>query len=109
MWSSVASPRSRREKFSPPSPRSGNSSYQSSSPMKRYTPYVCALAMACASPSRVLAAADLLYPGADEQTPSRAHYFPWINNAWEGSTEAQTLINLDFFQWLHDEYGMQLD
>jgi len=77
--------------------------------MKRYTPYACALAIACASPSRVLAAADLLYPGADEQTPSRAHYFSWINNAWEGSTEAQTLINLDFFQWLHDEYGMQLD
>jgi len=33
----------------------------------------------------------------------------WINNAWEGSTEAQTLANLAFFQWLRDEYGMQLD
>ena len=50
-----------------------------------------------------------VFPGADEQTPSRAHYFSWINNAWEGSTEAQTLINLEFFKWLHDEYGMQLD
>jgi hypothetical protein len=50
-----------------------------------------------------------VFAGADEQTPSRAHYFDWINNAWEGSTEAQTLINLNFFKWLHDEYGMQLD
>ena len=47
-----------------------------------------------------------VFPGADEQTPSRAHYFSWINNAWEGLTEAQTLINLEFFKWLHDEYGM---
>ena len=44
-----------------------------------------------------------------EQTPSWAHYFSWIHNTWEGSTEEQTLINLEFFQWLHDEYGMQLD
>jgi len=56
-----------------------------------------------------LAADTKVFPGASEQTPSRAHYFSWINNAWEGSTEAQTLINLEFFQWLHDEYGMQLD
>lgn len=47
--------------------------------------------------------------GADESTPSRSHYFSWINNTNEGSTEAQTLANLDFFKWLHDEYGMQLD
>ena len=51
----------------------------------------------------------VVYPGADEKTPSRAQYFSWINNAWEGSTEEQTLVNLDFFRWLHDEYGMQLD
>lgn len=38
--------------------------------------------------------------------PSRAHYMTWINSTDEGSTEAQTLINLDFFKWLHDEYGM---
>lgn len=47
--------------------------------------------------------------GADEQTPSRAQYFSWINNSNEGSTEQQTLINLNFFKWLREEYGMQLD
>ncbi|NQU26628.1 MAG: hypothetical protein HQ567_35535 [Candidatus Nealsonbacteria bacterium] len=47
--------------------------------------------------------------GADESTPSRSHYFSWINNTNEGSTEAQTLANLDFFKWMHDEYGMELD
>ena len=50
-----------------------------------------------------------VFPGADESTPSRAQYFSWINNTNEGSTEAQTMINLDFFKWLKDEYGMQLD
>jgi hypothetical protein len=50
-----------------------------------------------------------VYPGADESTPSRSEYFSWINNTNEGATEVQTLINLDFFRWLHDEYGMQLD
>jgi len=51
------------------------------------------------------------YPlaGADESTPSVAHYFSWIDNTNEGSTEAQTLANLDFFKWMHDEYGMHLD
>jgi hypothetical protein len=60
-------------------------------------------------PASICAGEDKVFPGADERTPSRAHYFSWINNAWEGSTEAQTLISLDFFQWLRDEYGMQLD
>lgn len=41
--------------------------------------------------------------------PSRSHYFDWINSQYEGTTEAQTLINMDFFQWLFDEYGMVLD
>jgi len=50
-----------------------------------------------------------VYPGADERTPSYAQYFSWINNTNEGSTEAQTMVNLDFFKWLHDEYGMVLD
>ena len=50
-----------------------------------------------------------VFPGADENSPSRAEYFSWINNTNEGSTEAQTLINLEFFKWLHDEYGMTLD
>jgi hypothetical protein len=53
--------------------------------------------------------APAVYPGADEKTPSRAEYFSWINNTWEGSTETQTLAGLDFFRWLRDEYGMQLD
>ena len=50
-----------------------------------------------------------IFPGADEKTPSRSEYFSWINNTGEGSTEKQTLSNLDFFKWLHDEYGMVLD
>ena len=53
--------------------------------------------------------AEKVFPGADEETPSRSQYMTWINNTAEGSTEAQTLINLDFFKWLHDEYGMVLD
>lgn len=47
--------------------------------------------------------------GATEDTPSYSQYFSWINNTNEGSNEEQTLINLDFFQWLQDEYGMILD
>lgn len=50
-----------------------------------------------------------VFPGADEDTPSRAHYFTWINNTNEGATEAQTQANLAFFQWLHDVFGMRLD
>ena len=40
---------------------------------------------------------------------SKCFYFDWINSQYEGTTEAQTLINMDFFQWLYDEYGMVLD
>jgi len=50
-----------------------------------------------------------VFPGADESTPSKAHYFTWINNTNEGPTESQTHANLDFFQWMNDEYGMTLD
>lgn len=50
-----------------------------------------------------------VYPGADENTPSLSQYFSWINNTNEGSTEAQTMTNLDFFRWLNDDYGMTLD
>jgi hypothetical protein len=50
-----------------------------------------------------------IFPGANEKSPSRSEYFTWINNTGEGSTEQQTLSNLDFFKWLHDEYGMVLD
>ncbi|QDV09074.1 hypothetical protein Poly30_46310 [Planctomycetes bacterium Poly30] len=42
-------------------------------------------------------------------SPSRAYYFDWINSQYEGSTEAHTLVNLEFFRWMHDEYGMELD
>jgi len=44
-----------------------------------------------------------------ESTPSYSEYFSWINNTNEGATEQQTLINLDFFKWLKDRYGMQID
>ena len=54
-------------------------------------------------------AQEKVYPGADERTPSYSQYFSWINNTNEGSTEEQTMVNLDFFKWLHDEYGMVLD
>lgn len=59
--------------------------------------------------SMMICTAEKNNRGSDETTPSRAEYFSWINNAWDGSTEAQTLTNLAFFQWLRDEYGMQLD
>ena len=52
---------------------------------------------------------EKVFPGADEETPSKAQYFSWINNTNEGTTEEHTQINLDFFKWLKDEYGMQLD
>lgn len=56
-----------------------------------------------------LCAAPAVFPGADENTPSNAHYFTWINNTNEGPMASQTAANLAFFQWLHDEYGMTLD
>ncbi|NQT81831.1 hypothetical protein HQ563_02320 [bacterium] len=52
---------------------------------------------------------EKVFRGADEKTPSRAMYFDWINHAWEGANESVTMANLDFFKWLHDEYGMKLD
>lgn len=50
-----------------------------------------------------------VFPGAVESSPSRSHYFTWINNTNEGPTPAQTNANLEFFQWMHDEFGMVLD
>ena len=47
--------------------------------------------------------------GADSLTPSRSHYFDWINSQYEGTNEKQALTNLDFFHWLNKKYGMQLD
>lgn len=46
--------------------------------------------------------------GADNLTPSVPQYFSWINNTNEGSTEGQTLVNLEFFRWLRDKYGMEI-
>jgi hypothetical protein len=46
---------------------------------------------------------------AGELTLSKSHYFDWINSQYEGTTEAQTLVNMEFFQWLHDEFGLTLD
>jgi hypothetical protein len=48
------------------------------------------------------------YGTITEKTPSIPQYFSWINNTNEGPTEAQTLTNLQFFKWLHEEYGMRL-
>ncbi len=56
-----------------------------------------------------LNAQEKIIPGATEASPSHAHYFTWINNTNEGPTAEQTKINLEFFQWLKDEYGMTLD
>ena len=53
--------------------------------------------------------AEEVYPGADESSPSRSHYFSWINNTNEGPAPGQTEANLAFFQWMKDEYGMVLD
>lgn len=46
--------------------------------------------------------------GADPFTPSIPQYFSWINNTNEGATEEQTLINLEFFEYLRKTYGMQI-
>ena len=72
--------------------------------MKRILTIILSLAAALTA-----AAQDLPLSGATETTPSKAQYFSWINHSWEGTTEAQTAANLDFFRWLKDTYGMQLD
>jgi len=59
--------------------------------------------------SSALAQEKKFFPGADEKTPSRSQYFSWINNTNEGASDKQTLINLDFYQWLKEDYGMVLD
>lgn len=46
--------------------------------------------------------------GADNLTPSIPQYFSWVNNTNEGATEKQTLINLEFFRYLKDTYGMEI-
>jgi len=58
----------------------------------------------------VQAAAQEKAAGAvTENTPSKSIYFDWINRNWSGSNENKIKANLEFFKWLHDEYGMQLD
>lgn len=47
--------------------------------------------------------------GACEKTASKSEYFSWINSTNEGSTQEQTLANLNFFKYLKDTYGMVLD
>ena len=69
---------------------------------------VAAIFLACII-SGAYAQEKVVFPGADETSPSRAQYFSWINNTNEGATAEQTLINLNFFGWLKNEYGMQLD
>jgi len=44
-----------------------------------------------------------------EKTPPKSQYFSWVSDGLEGATADQTMINLGFFRWLHDEYGMVLD
>ena len=43
-----------------------------------------------------------------QKTPPKSEYFSWINNTMEGSTEAHTLINLNFFNYLNKKYGLKL-
>ena len=47
---------------------------------------------------------NIVFPGANEKTPARSQFFSWINNTNEGTTEKQTLSNLDFFQYLRDGF-----
>ncbi|MFK7909179.1 MAG: hypothetical protein AB8F34_01110, partial [Akkermansiaceae bacterium] len=62
-----------------------------------------------ATMTTTLNAEPKVIPGATEATPSYSQYFSWINNTNEGSTEENTMANLAFFKWLHDDYGMKLD
>ena len=70
-----------------------------------------AVAIACGAAIGVASgqATERVLPAADELTPSKSHFFDWINSQYEGTTEAHTLTNLAFFKWMHDEYGMALD
>jgi hypothetical protein len=70
---------------------------------------ICALAILLHAPLMAAAKAPAPLSGAEQTTPAKSQYFSWINNTNEGTTEAQTLANLAFFQWLKDEYGMTLD
>ena len=47
--------------------------------------------------------------GATERTPSKPQFFAWVNSTNEGSTEAQTLANLEYFAFLRRKYNMHLE
>lgn len=51
------------------------------------------------------------YPlgGKSEKDLPVPQCFSWVNNGNEGCTEEHTMKNLDFYQWLYDEYGMKLE
>ncbi|HYG34101.1 MAG TPA: hypothetical protein VEC99_04925 [Clostridia bacterium] len=74
----------------------------------RWIPLWLAMLIA-ALPLSSEAAASQGFSVADDKTPSRAMYFDWINTEWHGHNEGKVLANLDFFRWLKEEYGMQLD
>lgn len=46
--------------------------------------------------------------GKTEQSLCVPQYFAWVNHGNDGSTEEQTLKNLEFFAYLQAEYGMEL-
>ncbi|MCK5147976.1 hypothetical protein KAR48_14565 [bacterium] len=75
----------------------------------RHSKCVFIVLLLCYSTGLMAQQTGKIFPGADEHTPALSEYFSWINNTNEGSTEAQTLVNLAFFKWLYDEYGMKLD
>ena len=77
--------------------------------MKNRKKVLCFMFLICSVIQMFAQNSGKIFPGADEKTPSRSEYFSWINNTGEGSTEKQTITNLEFFKWLHDEYGMVLD
>lgn len=45
----------------------------------------------------------------NNESLSRGEYFSWINNTNEGSTEKQTLINLEYFKFMRRRFGLELD
>ncbi|WP_297088292.1 hypothetical protein [uncultured Draconibacterium sp.] len=49
------------------------------------------------------------YGTVTEKTPSIPQYFSWLSHMNEGMEEAQIMSQLEFFKWLHDEYGMNLE
>jgi len=58
---------------------------------------LCVVSLLCSGLWSNAAEEAKKYPlaGADESTPSVAHYFSWINNTNEGSTEAPRIEGTD--------------